>query len=220
MSEGQDKTEVNNVDNSDYTLEDLKKMLASRVEGDLKAAGKNLKTMTTLVIVAGILLVVLGCICCAQPESIVPVIGVIVGIGFIADGILEIYLYSQLHNLYNNNFWFIFTGIVSIIAGVFMAANPNASGVATAWIFACATIAIGFMGFFSSIMMGGSGSRNWFATMLLSLLMVAFGIMMFTEPAMLPLYLGVVCIFRGTSLIVEGFQFSYYLSDLKKRIQR
>ena len=135
---------------------------AGEVKGHVKEAQKEVKKLNIRMVVAGILLILVGVICCAMPsETALKTIGIIVGAGFIVSGITDIFEYMELRRFYNNNGWLVFVALASIAFGVLLIVYPLVAGVAYTWVFGIGTILVGIACFLFSYMLGGLGARSW-----------------------------------------------------------
>ncbi len=87
----------------------------------------SFKSIWTLVL--GILMVVLGIVIFSNVFDTMNVLGVIVGVGFIAVGAFRTYMSFQLKDAGLSTWWLILVlGILTLIVGCILVFNPSASG--------------------------------------------------------------------------------------------
>ena len=185
-----------------------------------KEISKNLNLITIGSILLDVLFIALGIFLVINPELSTRVSGVLIGIGLIVAG-----LYAIIKYVLNMDAAFIFTfelifGILSIIAGVLVMANPLA-------IANFITIIIGLWFIVSAVIKGSiamqfknNNEETWILNLVISILTIVLGILLLTNPfsayIVLSTYVGIMIIVYSGMDIVEQLLFRKRASNIEK----
>lgn len=186
-----------------------------------KEINKNLNLITIGSILLDVIFIALGIFLVINPELSTKVSGVLIGIGLIVVG-----LYAVIKYVLNmDTIAFIFTfelifGILSIITGILLMANPLA-------IASFITIIIGVWFIISAVIKGSIALRfkryneeTWILNSVISILTVILGILLLTNPfsayIVLSTYVGIMIIVYSSMDIVEQLLFRKRAANIEK----
>ncbi len=141
---------------------------------------ETLASLWWMPLVRGIMLVLFGILMFTQPGATLLSLLWFMGIYWIVDGIFSLIEGVRGHPE-KSRLWMFISGIVSILAGVFILGNPIVAGLVSGTFLA---YLIGIMTIISGVMMifaGRDGRWTWWG-MLIGILYVVFGLLVVTHP--------------------------------------
>lgn len=97
-------------------------------------------SMRTLYLLLGLLLLVVGILCLRSPFRATAVLVLLFGLSWIVNGVIEVF-----HAFTGGGGWLIFSGAVSLLAGIVVLAYPAPSVRTMVWLFGIALIVIGLV---------------------------------------------------------------------------
>jgi len=205
----------------------LNQLLSTRSKGELKMTAGEIKSLKQvasaiwwLVLLRGIAAVLLGILLFTNPDAILSVVIIFLGIYWVVDGIITLLASFTGREEHSNWGWGIFVGIISILAGLAVLSQPVLTAIFTAqFIVSLVGIMIIISGV-SSIVTGfrlRKTSGEWMM-ILGGVLGLILGLLLLMNPLFSALvFVNITAIFSiigGFALIVMAFQ----VKKLKKTI--
>ena len=170
----------------------------------------KLSTKTSLwLVISGVISLILGVVVIAYPTATLATLAIILGIGILATGVLQLASYFSYKEALKNPGWTLVAGILDIVIGLLLLFNPVATTLTIPFI-------IGFWALFASITrIAGSvtlkqlGFKNWWVALLIGILGIIIAFCILAHPVLGALlvttYIGAFFIFWGVSALVEAF---------------
>jgi uncharacterized membrane protein HdeD (DUF308 family) len=91
----------------------------------------------------GVVNIIAGLVCFLNPGLTAVFLVTIMGFSWLFSGALEIYAAIRLRKEIENEGWLILGGVLSVIAGIFVIANPGGGALAMVWLIAAFAIVFG-----------------------------------------------------------------------------
>lgn len=134
-------------------------------------------------ILAGILLLACGLLCCFAPNLTLATIAMIAGVGFLLSGVLGIVFYVRFRSMMSVSGWSLAYAILDVLIGLMFVLHPLVGGAAISWLVALCFLVFGLF----------SGIVN-----------IVCAIMLFVSPILFSLLVAVFVLWRGVAMIAEG----------------
>jgi uncharacterized membrane protein HdeD (DUF308 family) len=164
----------------------------------------------------GILSVILGALALLLPGITFTTLVVLLGAYMLAGGILSIVAAVSERRTMRSWGWYVFTGIISLIAGLLVFYNPFAAGTALIYLFAFWTLLAGIAEIATAIRLRKQiEGEGWY--ILLGILTIAFSLLILVNPAVGALTLSFMF---GIFALVSGIMLLSLAIRLRKRHAR
>ena len=131
-------------------------------------------------ILAGILLLACGLLCCFAPNLTLATIAMIAGVGFLLSGVLGIVFY------------------------VMFVLHPLVGGAAISWLVALCFLVFGLFEIFAAMKSKSIGFSAWGIGLFSGIVNIVCAIMLFVSPILFSLLVAVFVLWRGVAMIAEG----------------
>ncbi|WP_092805504.1 HdeD family acid-resistance protein [Rhodococcus globerulus] len=168
------------------------------------------KEIWWMILVRGIFGVIFGIIALVWPGITVVALVFVFGIYSIVDGVVTLVRAIRDRAHLSSWGWFVFTGVVSVAAGVVALVWPGITAVVLLYIIAFYAILFGILGVIGSFKLKGLSGSGWGWLLAASVLAVIFGIILLIFPGEgiigLTWLLGWYAIFFGILMLVGAFQ--------------
>ena len=94
-------------------------------------------------ILAGILLLACGLLCCFAPNLTLATIAMIAGVGFLLSGVLGIVFYVRFRSMMSVSGWSLAYAILDVLIGLMFVLHPLVGGAAISWLVALCFLVFG-----------------------------------------------------------------------------
>lgn len=155
-------------------------------------------------IVGGILLIVFGLFCLFFPGITLMSIAIMVGVGFLFAGVMDIITYTRDRDTLQLSGWFLAYGIIDVVVGLMFLIHPVATASIIPWLIAFFVIVFAVFEIVESFSVRKAGSSLWGWVLVSGILSLLIGVGFFFWPVMLAFYIAFFAILRGISLIIFG----------------
>ena len=179
-----------------------------------KETSKNhlLNEVWSLILLRGIILILLGIVMLAYPGATLTVLIIMMGAWWLVDGIVTIVKSIKGRKELPAWGWGIFTGILGILAGIIVLAQPLVGIVLTTtfliWFLAIAALLYGINGIVTGIRLRKEIKGEW-SMVIGGILSMIFGIVLMVNPLVsavtLVISIGVIAIIGGIVISVLAF---------------
>lgn len=168
------------------------------------------KEIWWMMLIRGIIAVIFGVIALVWPGITVVALVFLFGIYSIVDGIITLVRAIRDRAQLRSWGWFVFTGVISVAAGVVALVWPGITALVLLYIIAFYAIIFGILGVVGSFKLKGFPGSGWGWLLAASVLAVIFGIVLLIFPGEgiigLTWLLGWYAIFFGVLVLVAAFQ--------------
>ena len=137
-------------------------------------------------ILAGILLLACGLLCCFAPNLTLATIAMIAGVGFLLSGVLGIVFYVRFRSMMSVSGWSLAYAILDVLIGLMFVLHPLVGGAAISWLVALCFLVFGLFEIFAAMKSKSIGFSAW-------------GIGLFSG-----IVNAVFVLWRGVAMIAEG----------------
>ncbi len=154
--------------------------------------------------ITGIILIALGALTLRYPVSAILTVGTFIGIGLVISGInyMTGFYFFRLKR-------FILHGLLDIIAGVYMIAQPGITSFILPFVIGLWLFLTGISRFSVSMWLGGAKARGWWLMFIDSIVLITLAILMCASPIVSSLSIMIVLacslIASGVLTLLEGF---------------
>lgn len=159
-------------------------------------------------IAAGVLLMVAGVACMANPGAVLTGMTIFLGIAMLISGIVDIVIFAVGHSFMFGSGWLLLDGILTVILSLFVLGNRTFTAITIPFIFGMWLIFSGISKFVNSFDLKYLGVRGWGWFTALGILLALVGFISFTTPAVsavaLSVTVGVLLILEGTAYILRA----------------
>lgn len=166
------------------------------------------KTMKTLNIVAGGLLVAAGIYCLCNQDIAVISAGVLLGAFMLAAGVAEIVVFSGAGRLLIGSGWLLLDGVLTVLMSLFLLFNQWFTLLSLPLLFTLWLLFSGVSRFVSAFDLRALGVRGWGWVLAVGTALMVFGFVCLMDPwvsvAAMGVTVGLVFILEGVSAIVWG----------------
>ena len=166
------------------------------------------KTMKTLNIVAGGLLVAAGIYCLCNQDIAVISAGVLLGAFMLAAGVAEIVVFAEAGRLLMGSGWLLLDGVLTVIMSLFLLFNQWFTLLSLPLLFTLWLLFSGVSRFVSAFDLRALGVRGWGWVLAVGIALMVFGFVCLMDPwvsvAAMGVTVGLVFILEGVSAIVWG----------------
>ena len=159
------------------------------------------KTMKTLNIVAGGLLVAAGIYCLCNQDIAVISAGVLLGAFMLAAGVAEIVVFAEAGRLLMGSGWLLLDGVLTVLMSLFLLFNQWFTLMSLPILFTVWLLFSGVSRFVSAFDLKALGMRGWGWILALGIVLLVFGIVCMMDPWVSVVAVGVTV---GLVLILEG----------------
>ncbi len=160
--------------------------------------------MRILTIISGILLVLTGVFCFANPGETFLSLAFILGLTMVLNGIIQgiAYWWGRAGNQRDNNGWILTEAIIAFILGILVLSNQIAADVAIPMVFGMWTMFSGILRVVTATMIDRKNKKsNFIWTLATGLLCALCGLYAFLNPIMVGLAIAVLL---GIMFVVQG----------------
>ena len=175
---------------------------------------KFLKRSSWTDIVISIIFVLFGALLIAKPEETVGAISIILGILFIAMGVLKLVEYYTADTKED---WLLTVALISVVLGIVILFASDAILSVFRVIVGIWIIATGIMDLQTTLVWKEVKSPYWTTAVLLSMLMMLAGIIILVNPNILFTTMGIIIVIYGILDIVDRFIFMKKINDYIKK---
>ena len=165
------------------------------------------KTMKTLNIVAGGLLVAAGIYCLCNQDIAVISAGVLLGAFMLAAGVAEIVVFAEAGRLLMGSGWLLLDGVLTVLS-LFLLFNQWFTLLSLPLLFTLWLLFSGVSRFVSAFDLRALGVRGWGWVLAVGIALMVFGFVCLMDPwvsvAAMGVTVGLVFILEGVSAIVWG----------------
>lgn len=155
-------------------------------------------------VISGICLFVLGCICWFFPGLTLFSIAVIAGIGFAIAGVMNLVSYFSYRGTPGVTGWMVVYAILDLIIAAMFLIHPIASAFVIPWVIAGFVLAFGVAEIVQCFAVRKSGFPGWGFMLASGILNVLIGIMLFIWPGSAAIFIAAYCIVAGINCICVG----------------
>ena len=159
-------------------------------------------------LIVGLLLILLGIFTFVWPDSMLTGAIVIYGIIIIAMGVLDIVIYAKLSRFTGfGPMLSLITGILSVMCGVMLLANPNAGKWALTVLLPLWFISHSVSGLSRIGLVRLFGSRSYYIfSLILNILGLIMGVFMIFSPMLSFLTVGIICYMTAAYMVLFGVE--------------
>ena len=175
---------------------------------------KFLKRSSWTDIVISIIFVLFGALLIAKPNETVGAISIILGILFIAMGVLKLVEYYTADTKED---WLLTVALISVVLGIVILFASDAILSVFRVIVGIWIIATGIMDLQTTLVWKEVKSPYWTTAVLLSMLMMLAGIIILVNPNILFTTMGIIIVIYGILDIVDRFIFMKKINDYIKK---
>ena len=175
---------------------------------------KFLKRSSWTDIVISIIFVLFGALLIAKPNETVGAISIILGILFIAMGVLKLVEYYTADTKED---WLLTVSLISVVLGIVILFASDAILSVFRVIVGIWIIATGIMDLQTTLVWKEVKSPYWTTAVLLSMLMMLAGIIILVNPNILFTTMGIIIVIYGILDIVDRFIFMKKINDYMKK---
>ena len=133
-------------------------------------------------ILAGILLLACGLLCCFAPNLTLATIAMIAGVGFLLSGVLGIVFYVRFRSMMSVSGWSLAYAILDVLIG----------------------LVFGLFEIFAAMKSKSIGFSAWGIGLFSGIVNIVCAIMLFVSPILFSLLVAVFVLWRGVAMIAEG----------------
>ena len=112
-------------------------------------------------ILAGILLLACGLLCCFAPNLTLATIAMIAGVGFLLSGVLGIVFYVRFRSMMSVSGWSLAYAILDVLIGLMFVLHPLVGGAAISWLVALCFLVFGLFEIFAAMKSKSIGFSAW-----------------------------------------------------------
>ena len=164
------------------------------------------KTMKTLNIVAGGLLVAAGIYCLCNQDIAVISAGVLLGAFMLAAGVAEIVVFAEAGRLLMGSGWLLLDGVLTVLMSLFLLFNQWFTMLSLPFLFTVWLLFSGISRFVSAFDLRALGVRSWGWVLAIGILLIIGGFVCMMDPwisvVAIGVTVGIVFILEGISAIV------------------
>ena len=145
-------------------------------------------------ILAGILLLACGLLCCFAPNLTLATIAMIAGVGFLLSGVLGIVFYVRFRSMMSVSGWSLAYAILDVLIGLMFVLHP----------LALCFLVFGLFEIFAAMKSKSIGFSAWGIGLFSGIVNIVCAIMLFVSPILFSLLVAVFVLWRGVAMIAEG----------------
>jgi len=109
-----------------------------------------------VILLLGIVYVIAGIFCFANPGLTAVYLVILMGVSWLITGVLEIYAAISLRKQIANEGWLALSGVLSVLAGLYVILRPGAGALALVWLIGGFSITFGIV-----LIMLALKAKNW-----------------------------------------------------------
>ena len=148
-------------------------------------------------ILAGVLLLICGLLCCFAPNLTLATIAMIAGVGFLLSGVLGIVFYVRFRSMMSVSGWSLAYAILDVLIGLMFVLHPLVGGAAISWLVALCFLVFGLFEIFAAMKSKSIGFSAWGIGLFSGIVNIVCAIMF-------SLLVAVFVLWRGVAMIAEG----------------
>lgn len=168
----------------------------------------NRTVSRVLWVIAGVLLIIAGAICLANPGTAIASLAVLLGIVMLFSGIVDIVIFAKGRNYMAGAGWFLVDGILTVLLSLFIMGNQWFTALTLPLIFGMWLLFSGITKFVNSFDLQRLGVRGWGWLTALGVVLAVVGFMSFLNPlasmVAMAAMVGVFFILQGIASILRG----------------
>ena len=138
-------------------------------------------------ILAGILLLACGLLCCFAPNLTLATIAMIAGVGFLLSGVLGIVFYVRFRSMMSVSGWSLAYAILDVLIGLMFVLHPLVGGAAISWLVALCFLVFGLFEIFAAMKSKSIGFSAWGIGLFSGIVNIVCAIMLFVSPILFSL---------------------------------
>lgn len=154
-------------------------------------------------VIFGIILVVCGLALGLMPGFTLVTIAIFVGILLLVAGIGSGIFYFRMRESRASG-WYLAYAILDVVIGVMILAHLALSAAVVPWLVGVCFIALGVFQIASAVAVRKLGAGVWVWPVLSGVINVVFGSLFFAMPQLLAIWMAVVVVFRGITMVING----------------
>ncbi len=175
----------------------------------------NNMLMRILWILSGILLIIAGVICVADPTAALVSFAAFLGVVMLASGVIDIIIFAKWHTIMMGAGFELAEGILTILLAIFLICNEWLAAMALPFIFAAWLLFSGVSKAIASFDLKKLGISIWYFLTALGILDVVLGIVLFFQPSVAVVAIGMIIGFtffvQGIAAIFRGIYANQFL---------
>lgn len=158
--------------------------------------------------IAGVLLMVCGVVCIANPAVTLSTLSIVLGVVMLLSGIIDIVIFAKGHNAMFGSGWFLVDGILTVLLSVFILFNQAFTTLTIPFIFGMWLLFSGITKFVNSFELQRLGVRGWGWFTALGVLLAVASFLSFLNPVAgavtLSILVGLLLILQGIASFVRA----------------
>lgn len=159
-------------------------------------------------VIAGVLLLIAGVICIADPSVVLVAMPLYLGISMMISGIVDIVIFAKGNRYMSGSGWFLADGILTVLLSLFILFHQTFTMLSIPYIFGMWLLFSGISKFVNSFELKRMEVRGWGWFTAMGVLLAIAGILSFWNPVLelvtMGVLVGVLLIFQGTASILRA----------------
>lgn len=151
--------------------------------------------------IAGVLLIICGIVCLAQPAVALTTVTLFLGISMMVSGIVDIVIFAKGNNAMFGAGWFLVDGILTVLLSLLILFNQAFTALSLPFIFGMWLMFSGITKFVNSFDLQRMGVRGWGWFTAIGIVLALAGFLSFLKPVA---SLFALSILTGVLLILQG----------------
>ena len=162
-------------------------------------------------VVGGLLLIFFALVAVFLPGLTLVSITFIIGVGFLALGVVDVMTYFQQRKHKETSGWILVYALVDIAMSLMLLLHPIVFSSVLPWLVGLFVLVFGVLEIATSVALHHFDAQFWVWTLLSGIVGLVLGAGLLIFPALLVYYLSLFVIVRGISLIVAGLNFNHVI---------
>ncbi len=157
-------------------------------------------------IVGGILLLICSIFILVAPGPTLLTLVIIAGIAMVVSGLIGLISYIGFRERLRMSGWTLAYSIIDILIGLIFLIHPLVLAYIIPWMMAAFMLISGLFEIMASVRVRSAGTPAWTWTLLSGIVTLLCAVMLFIAPATIGIFLGLFVFLRGISLIMYGWR--------------
>ncbi len=183
---------------------------------------EKIRFMKGLWFFAAILLCVTGVIALLNPQNTVVTLAILFGIIMLMTGLISIGIFIKYHEEVYGAGWILVDGLLTTIMGVVILCNQYLKAGLIPFLFSAWIMLCGITRVVWSFDLRRFEVTDWSFVLIFGMLEILFGVLTFFEPITaafaIGTLIGIIFIFYGVSMLVNGITVNSYVKNIKKEL--
>ncbi len=154
-------------------------------------------------IVAGIIMVAFGILCIVYQGLTLSALTLLAGAGFTVSGLFGLVAYLSGRKTEGYSGWMLLESIADLFVGIMFLLNPFMLASVIPWVIAWVIVAAGIIQV-ASALQARRKEASWGVLVCSGVITILFGLVMFFNPGLLAILIGVYAVVRGLMLLAGG----------------